>query len=308
MPSCSRLPCRTLVALALAGPAAAVLAQPQPATERSPWSFGATLAAARFGESDLSGGGRVKLEPIGLSLSAAYAPNPATSVGVGLSQVLHRFEFSGTGPVASLDPWSDVRLTTLSLPMRFAVDRSWSVSFVPSYQLARASGAERDDSARYGGVLSAAYVAGPRRIVGFGLSYFTGLDDDTVFPIIVVDWAIDDWRLTNPLSAGPTGPAGLELVRRLDDRWEAGVGGAYRSLRFRLADDAAAAPGGTASYSGVLGFARVSYRIAPQLSLSLYAGGEFNGELEVYADGGRTVLSQDVGSAPMIGLALSGRF
>lgn len=300
------LPRRALVALTLSIPTLTALAQPEGG--RSPWSFGATLAAAHFGEADLSDGGRVSLEPIGLSLSATYSPNPATSVGVGLSQVLHRFEFSGAGPVASLEPWSDVRLTTLSLPLRFAVDRAWSVSFVPSVQLARASGADRGDSARYGGVLSAAYVAGPRRIVGFGLSYFSGLDDDTVFPIVVVDWAFDDdWRLTNPLSAGPTGPAGLELVRRLDDRWEAGLGGAYRSLRFRLADDAVA-PAGTGSYSGVLGFARLGWRMAPQLSLSLYVGGDFGGKIEVNADGGRTVLAQDVDPAPMVGLALSGRF
>ena len=39
----------------------------------------------------------------------------------------------------------------------------------------------------------------------------------------------------NALPAGPTGPAGLELVYRPGEDWRFGpLGGAYRSVRFRL--------------------------------------------------------------------------
>lgn len=301
-------PVRRLLS-AVATLACATAAHAQGETTRSPWSFGASAAAATFGDADLDGGGRVQLQSVGVSLSLAYGPNPSTSLGVGLSTTEHRFSFDGAGDIASLAPWSDVDLTTLSLPLRFAVDRQWSVSVVPSYQLAREQDAGSDDAQRYGGIVALSYAVSPRQFVGLGASYFTGLDDDTAFPILLVDWQFDErWRLTNPLQAGPTGPAGLELVHRWNERWEAGIGGAYRSLRFRLADDNAAAPGGTGQYSAFIGFARVQYRFNPELTLAVYAGGDFNGEIEVNAKGGRTLQSQDVGSSPMLAVSLSGRF
>lgn len=301
----SRLPCAVLAA-ALAGAGAAAHAQ----ADASRWSFGVAASAAWFGDADLDGGGGVQLDSIGASLSANYTANPGLSIGVGLSSFDHRFEFSGSGVVPDLDPWSTVHLRTVSLPMRFAVNRQWGLTLVPSYQLAVADDAQSGEGARYGSVVAVSYAVSPRQYVGIGFSYFRGLDDDTVFPILLVEWQLDEhWRLTNPLTAGPTGPAGLELVRTFDGGWEASVGGAYRSLRFRLPDYyPPMAPNGTGSYSGAIAFARLQYRFTPELSLSLFAGAQFAGELEINADGGRNLVSVDHGTAPMVALSLSGRF
>ncbi len=300
-----RLPCAVLAAV-LAGAGTAAHAQ----ADASRWSFGIAASAAWFGDADLDGGGSVRLDSIGASLSANYTANPGLSIGIGLSSFDHRFKFSGTGVVPDLDPWSAVHLRTVSLPMRFAVNRQWSLTLVPSYQIATADEALNGEGARYGSVVAVSYAVSPRQYVGFGFSYFRGLDDDTVFPILLVEWQLDDhWRLTNPLTAGPTGPAGLELVRSFDGGWEASVGGAYRSLRFRLPDYyPPVAPSGTGSYSGAIAFARLQYRFTPELSLSLFAGAQFGGELEINADGGRNIVSVDHGTAPMVALSLSGRF
>lgn len=297
----------SLALLALSGLTGAVHAQG--ASPDSPWSFGLAVSAAWFGEADLDGGGSVQLDSIGASLSVNYAASPRASVGLGLSSFDHRFKFSGSGVVPALDPWSTAHLRTLSVPMRFAIDRQWSLTAVPSYQWAAADDAGGTEAARYGGVVALAYAVSPRQYIGFGLSYFSGLDDDTVFPVLLVEWQLDErWRLTNPLTAGPTGPAGLELVRSFDNGWEASVGGAYRSLRFLLPAENPVAPNGTGSYSGAIAFARLQYRFTPELSLSLFAGAQFGGELEINADGGRNIVSVDHGTAPMVALSLSGRF
>jgi hypothetical protein len=297
----------TLLVLALVGAATSARAQADAAP--SPWRFGAAVSAAWFGDADLDGGGSVQLNSIGASLSVDYAASPRLSVGLGLSSFDHRFDFSGSGPVASLDPWSTAHLRTVSLPLRYSIDRQWGVTVVPSYQLATADDALNSEGGRYGAIAAVSYAWSPRQFVGVGLSYFTGLDDDTVFPILLVEWQLDEhWRLTNPLTAGPTGPAGLELVRRFDNGWEAGVGGAYRSLRFALNDYNALAPNGTGTYSGAIAFARLQYRLAPELSLSIFGGAQFGGELEIAADGGRTIVSVDHGTAPMVAISLSGRF
>lgn len=306
MSSPMRRPSSILPALALI---AATSAHAQPPAERSPWTFAVGMSVAAFDDANLDGGGNVGLDFASVSLSAGYSVSPQTSVGLGVQVAENEFSFSGNGAVASLAPWSDVTLTTVSLPMRFGIDRQWSVSVIPSYQRAGDDGAISSDSGRYGAVFAVSYAVSARQYVGLGFSYFTGLDDDTVLPIVLVDWQFDDhWRLTNPLTAGPTGPAGLELVRSFDNGWEAGIGGAYRSLRFRLASDNASAPGGTGTYSGTIGFLRAQYRFNPQLSMALFAGLRFNGELEVHAKGGRTLYSEGVGTVPMIGISLSGRF
>lgn len=80
--------------------------------------------------------------------------------------------------------------------------------------------------------------------LGVGLGVYDQIEKTSVFPVVIVDWRLNDlWRLVNPLPSGPTGAAGLELDYRFDGNWTAGVGVAYRSVRFRL-NDRASAPGG----------------------------------------------------------------
>ena len=46
-----------------------------------------------------------------------------------------------------------------------------------------------------------------------------------VYPLPLIDCAWASAAVTDPLAAGPTGPAGLELDDQFDGGWSAGVGG-----------------------------------------------------------------------------------
>ena len=125
---------------------------------------------------------------------------------------------------------------------------------------------------------------------------------------MLVDWRISDrWRLVNPLPAGPTGPAGLELDYRFDGGWSAGLGAAWRNVRFRLSEDGAV-PGGIGEERGVPVFFRTTRTFGEQMSLNLYAGLVTAGQLRVEDPSGNELRQVDFDAAPLFGANFSARF
>lgn len=294
----------TLLAAALLAAAAPAAAQ-----DKSPWRFNADAFYGGQGDSDLDQGGSVGLTFGGIGAGLRYAPSRDWSVGLQLTATRYSYDFSGTGPIASLDPWSDVNTVTLGLPVFYAFDQNWSLYAQAIVQRAGTKDADSGESGVYGGLAAINYAFAPNRRIGLGAGYFTGLEDDRVVPLLLVDWQFDEnWRLANPLPAGPAGGAGLELVYSFGNGWEAGVGGAYRSLRFRLDETLAAAPNGIGEYSAMLTFARVRYNFSRDVSLDLYAGADFGGEIKLISANGNTLRSDDVATAPLIAISLTGRF
>ena len=80
----------------------------------------------------------------------------------------------------------------------------------------------------------------------------------------------------NALQAGPTGPAGLELVYRPGEDWGFGLGGAYR-------------------------------RLAKEINLDLYGGLLLGGELSLEDSSGRELSSDNYRATPFLALNFSWR-
>ena len=292
------------LAFALAGAANA-----QPAPQESPWTVSVSATGGAVGESKLDGGGNASLGLASGSVGVNYAPDWRWSAGVNLSAADYSFDFSGAGQLASLKPWSNVGITTFSAPLRYAFNREWGLFVQPSYQRAGTRNADDGDSAQWGAVAAVSYASAPRQLIGLGASVFNGLEKTRVYPILLIDWQLSDkLRLANPLTAGPTGPAGLEIVYALGGNWELAAGGAYRSLRFRLDRDLPVAPNGVGEYTGVIGFGRLSYRFSPQVSLDLHAGGVFRTNVTLANASGTTLVSEDATTAPIAALTFRARF
>jgi hypothetical protein len=282
---------------------------PAAAQPGSPWRFSADGFYGGEGNADLDQGGEVSLTFGGIGLGLSYAPSRDWSAGVTLSATRYRYDFSGTGPIASLKPWDDVSTTTLALPLFYTFDERWSLFVQPIAQRAGTDDADSGEAGVYGALAAVNYAFTPRQRIGFGAGYFTGLEDDSVVPLLLVDWQIDEnWRLANPLPAGPAGGAGLELLRTLGDGWEVGVGAAYRSLRFRLDETLAAAPNGIGEYSATLAFLRLTHNFSRDLSLDFYAGAAFGGEIKLIDANGNDLRTDDLSTAPMLAISLTGRF
>lgn len=233
---------------------------------------------------------------------------PQVAAGFSLRYDYQDWNWDKSAAFADRAPWSRLNAPLVGLNLSYAIAPDWRLGFSPSVEWSGESGAKASDSLNYGALLTATRTVSPDLVLGFGLGVFRQIDENKVFPFVLVNWKISDrLRLGNPLQAGPAGGAGLELAYALSERWEVGGGGSYRSYRFRLKDDGPV-PGGIGENRFIPLFARLSYSIDKSTRADLYAAGFVNGKLTVDNAGGRDVYSDEYNSAPAIGLTVSHRF
>jgi hypothetical protein len=166
---------------------------------------------------------------------------------------------------------------------------------VPAVDWFGENGADSGDALTAGATVSGSRQFAQGNRLGLGVGVFGGLEKTIAFPFLIVDW-----RLTNPLASGPTGPAGLEIDYRFDGGWSAGIGAAWRVLRFRLSETGPT-PNGIGQESGVPLFLRVTQRFGSQMGLHLYGGVIVNGELRVENSHGDLRRKDNFDPAPLFG-------
>jgi hypothetical protein len=259
-------------------------------------------------ETDLDSGGSFDVQRHFLRFDIARFLDRHWTVGLGLSVDYERWNFSDIAGLAGVDLWDEIFRPGISVPVFYSPGEKWRFGVIPSIDFAGATGAETSESLSYGAVLTAAYAVRPGLMVGAGTGIFERLDQSEVFPYLVIDWKIDDrLRLTNPFRAGPVGPAGLELVYTPDDTLEMGVGGAYRSYRFRL-DDSSAVADGIGEVDFWAPFLRVGWRLGNHYRLDINGGALVGGSIAIEDENGNDLGDTGYDTAPFIGVTLKGRF
>jgi hypothetical protein len=227
--------------------------------------------------------------------------------GVTLNYDYTDYAFSGRTAFGGA-PWDVVQRVGVSVPLFFRGPGDWSFGIVPSLDYFAENGADWGESLTYGAIFSATKAFAPDRRLGIGLGAFDRLERRTVFPFIAVDWRLAErWRLVNPLPAGPTGPAGLEIEYALTSDWRLGLGAAWRSQRFRLDRDGPV-PNGIGEERAVPVFLRAAREFGRQSSLNLYAGVVVGGTLRVDDAGGSQLKAVDFEPQPLLGATFSMRF
>jgi len=259
-------------------------------------------------EADLDSGGSFDVQRHLLRFDISRFLDRHWTVGLGLSVEYERWNFSDVAGLAGVDLWDEIFRPGISVPVFYSPGEKWRFGVIPSIDFAGATGAETSESLSYGAVLTAAYAVRPDLMVGVGTGIFERLDQSEVFPYLVIDWKIDDrLRLTNPFRAGPVGPAGLELVYTPDDTLEMGVGGAYRSYRFRL-DDSSAVVDGIGEVDFWAPFLRVGWRLGNHYRLDINGGALVGGSIAIEDEDGNDLGDTGYDTAPFIGVTLKGRF
>jgi len=259
-------------------------------------------------ESDMDAGGKFAVQRHFLRFGTNRFINRNWMVGLGLGFDYEQWDFTSAAGLAGVSLWDDIFRTSISIPIFYSPGNQWRFGFIPTADFAGASGAEVDESASYGAVLTAAYTVGDDLTVGFGAGLFERLDQTEAFPFLVIDWQISDrLQLTNPFEAGPVGPAGLELIYTPNDRWEIGVGGAYRSYRFRL-DDSSTVADGIGEVDFTAPFVRVGRQLGKQWRLNINGGATIDGSITIEDKDANELGSTDYDTAPFVGIMLECKF
>ena len=260
------------------------------------------------GEGDLDGGGDYSTKSAIVRMGVSGDLGRGNRAGVTLNYDYTDYSFSNPVRFGNVAPWNTVQRYGVSVPLSFGLSDGWSVGLVPSFDWFRENGAAAGDAFAWGGIVSATKRFDNGNRLGFGMGVFDRIEETSVFPFLLVDWRISDrWRLVNPLHAGPTGPAGLELEYRFDSGWNVGLGAAWRNARFRLSNDGPV-PNGIGEERGVPVFLRATHAFGEQMSLNLYAGLVTAGQLRVEDSSGKELSQVDFDTAPFFGATFSARF
>jgi hypothetical protein len=265
-------------------------------------------ASPVFEDADLDSGGNVDVSGLILRLGTSTGFGAGHRAGITLNYDYFDYSFEGAKAFNSLGPWGVVQRYGVSAPFSFALQDGWSVGVAPSVDWFRENGAKTDDARVWGATFTAIRRFDGGNFLGLGLAAFRGIEDNSVFPFPIFGWQLaPKWRLINPLPAGPTGPAGVELDYEFGGGWTFGAGVTVRESRFRLSETGPT-PNGVGEISGVPVFLRAKLAFADGGALNLYGGVITGGELRVEDAGGRLLRKDDMDTAPIIGANLTLRF
>jgi hypothetical protein len=288
--------------------AAAALGAPAACAQTAETRASLSLTPVYEGSSSLDGGGDAGVNSLLLSFNLQRVLSPQWVLGASLQYGRDHWRFSGPSAFGAQAPWEDVNRFVVSVPVTYLPSPDWRFTVSPQLEYAGESGASASQAYGYGALLMAAKTFGPELTLGLGLGAYRGIGDNSYFPVLIVDWRIDpQWRLSNPFPAGPAGGAGLELSYVPAPGWELGLGGTWRSLRFRL-KDSGPVPGGIGQYRLVPVYLRAGYSPDPSWQASLYAGASLASQLRLDNPVGDELISVDKGTAPIVGLTLTLRF
>ena len=210
---------------------AVLLAAVSPAqAQETGWRPFISVTPLYQGKGDLDQGGDFSEWGAIVSGGVARDLGGGNSVGVTLNYSYSDYSFSNPVAFGGVAPWNIVQRYGVAVPLSFALRDGWSVGVIPSVDWYRENGADTGESLVWGGIVSATKRFADGNRLGLGVGVYSHIEKTTAFPFLLVDWRLSDrWRVINPVAAGPTGPAGLELDYlprpRLDARDRRGVPG-----------------------------------------------------------------------------------
>lgn len=296
--------------LSLAGVLTAVLAWCPVPTEAQPGTTGYTYSVTPLYhfDSDLDAGGESNFGGALITFGHNRSLDQRTSLGWRAHFDYEDWSFDNPAAFAGKQPWDNLYRYGLSAPWSRVSSRGWVWNVTPTVGYAGESGADFSDAIEYGATVAAVRRYSDSLTLGLGLGFFRKVEDSYVFPMVVVNWRINEkWRLSNPAPSGPAGPAGLELSYALAGGWDTGFGATQRRERHRLDSDGPF-PDGVGEHRFTVVFARIGHDIAATGRLNFYAGAEVNTKLRVEDSNGNRLYSEEADAALMVGLSLVGRF
>jgi len=295
---------RTATLLALLQPFLAAAQDSNPAEAESSVSV-TGLARPR---ANLDGGGSFDTNSIRASATLGRRLAPDVSASIGFKYAYEDWHFTTPGALGPVAPWNAIQAPSIEMNLSYRFSKQLEFFVAPQVGWTYETGASSGDAVSYGAVLGLTYIHSPALVLGLGASAFRQIDQTRLIPFVIVNWQItEQWRLTNPLNAGPTGGPGVELGYSINDQWDVGLGAVFRETRFRLRSDGPV-PNGIGVDKGIPIFARLTYQVSQPISIDFYAGVIVEGELRVLNSNGATLSSSDYKPSPIFAISAKYEF
>ncbi len=279
---------------------------PSAAQPRLGWAYQVDGLAAFQGDADLSGGGKFSASRAFLRATALYNLEGGSSVGLSTSFGKLDYNFSQSNN----QPWENIRDLRVAVPVRFRVGDTTTVFVSPQIRWDYQSGASSSDGRTYGVFAGIAWQLNERLTIGPAFGAFSEFDESGTdfFPALLIDWDINDrWNLNTGSGVGATQGPGLSLSYALNEAIDLSLTARSERIRFRLDGDGLA-PDGVGEDKSIPVVLSLGYNPNPGVSMSVFAGAEFDGRLTLEDANGIEISRQRYDTAPLVGLAFRVRF
>jgi hypothetical protein len=261
-----------------------------------------------FEDASLASGGDTNVGGVILRVGTSREIGGGARAGLVVNYDYFNYSFDNPVAFGGVAPWGKLYRYGVSMPVSFTMGEGWVLGITPSFDWFKENGAASSDALAWGATMTAVKVFADGNQLGLGLAAFDRIEETSVFPFPIVNWRFDrHWRLVNPLAAGPTGPAGLELNYEFDSGWALGLGAAWRKTRYRLSESGPVASG-VGEISGAPIFLRAKLDLGRSSTLNLYGGVIAGGKLRVEGPSGNLVREDDFDLAPLVGFNFVSRF
>ncbi|GAA6159635.1 hypothetical protein NBRC116589_18090 [Ruegeria sp. HU-ET01832] len=279
---------------------------PSAAQPQLGWAYQVDGLAAFQGDADLSGGGKFSASRAFLRATALYNLEGGSSVGLSTSFGKLDYNFSQSNN----QPWENIRDLRVAVPVRFRVGDTTTVFVSPQIRWDYQSGASSSDGRTYGVFAGIAWQLNERLTIGPAFGAFSELDESGTdfFPALLIDWDINDrWNFNTGSGVGATQGPGLSLSYALNEAIDLSLTARSERIRFRLDGDGLA-PDGVGEDKSIPVVLSLRYNPNPGVSMSVFAGVEFDGRLTLDDANGAEISRQSYDTAPLVGLAFRVRF
>jgi hypothetical protein len=205
------------------------------------------------------------------------------------------------------DPWSEIWKVGAGLQVIRRLDEAWIGHVSATAVSAAEPGAEIDDSLDYRLRVGAAWRQDENLTLGLDVTASTHLEDSTlVLPFPVVDWRFaPEWRLVSDIGDVIVGPS-VGVHRTFSEGFDLGLvaTGVYNDARL----DDGRVPDGVLRETRIAAGLEATWRPRPGIEVSLLAGYDVWGEMQVDDADGDEVERTDLDPAPLFGLSVQVAF
>ena len=276
-----------------------------PAAEgRDPASFeiGAGIEG-RF-KTDIEDGGKVERLRVPAEMGYTFKPSNTWRIGLRLGYVFDKYDFSQNTGFGALDPWDDIHLFNVSVPVTYKLSDRWKLLVVPHVQIHAESGADAGDGLMGGGMGGFIYSPSSKFSIGLALGAQTQIEDEAEFIILpIIFWQVTPkiiLRTEIDVSRGYGGTSTLIL----SSMWQLKGGLSFEKNRFRL--DEGDNIGETSDFSM---WGSVIFGPSKTFDFELYTGMALVGTIRLEDDDGNRIRDRDLDDPqPFLGLRVNAQF
>lgn len=248
--------------------------------------------------------GSVSIWRAGFGLGLAFQPFERARLTLGIDEEASWYLFDDAtriipGVPADGDPFELGLITTFSPRLSVMHDEHWSWFVAGIVEFAGDPNADVGDSGTYGGIAGARYAFSESFALTFGIVGKSRLEDDFLaFPIIGIDWKIND-----RVAFSTEGTVG-KLTAALNDEWSASLSAGWELREYRMDDDAPV-PDGVMSDSRIPIAVSFDWSPSKAFTLGITGGAVIWQEFEFRDGAGEDV--SEVNTDPAAFIGLSGR-